>query len=61
MEPKKKYTAPRLTVEAYETEVGYAASVFTNLSFWDISLMPDEQVENYTQHDTWTSEGGFWD
>lgn len=60
MEPKKQYTAPQLTVVEFKSEKGYAASTLTSLSFWDVSLMTTGQVEDYTQHDTWTSEGGFW-
>ena len=60
MEIKKEYVAPLLTVVKIKVERGYAASLYTNLSLWDVSFFSSNQVEAYTQHDTWTSDGGFW-
>lgn len=62
METKKQYIAPQMMVVYIKMEKGYAASIFTTLSFWDATILSTtQQVESYTLHEDWTSSGGFWD
>lgn len=61
METKKQYVTPKLTVVTVKAERGYAASIFSSLSFWDASiLMPTQQVESYTLHEDWTTGSEFF-
>lgn len=57
MKEKKEYIAPRLQAVTFKAEKGYAGSL-TALAM-DIE---DQQMEDYTCHDTWTSGSNhFWD
>lgn len=58
MDKKKEYEAPQLTVAVVKTEAGYAASALNTLLFWEASAT--QQVEDYTVHDTWNNDSGFW-
>ena len=61
METKKQYIAPHLTVVTVKVESGYAASIFSSLSFWDASILTStQQVESYTLHDEWTTGSEFF-
>lgn len=62
---KKQYSAPRMTVEAYSAELGYAGSNMVNvdldqLMFW----RNDDPVELYDERSGWgasTENNHFWD
>lgn len=58
-EEKKQYEAPQLTVATVRTERGYAASTLNSLALW-LSAYDSQQVESYSEHEDWGSDGDFW-
>lgn len=54
------YEAPQLTVVSFHTERGYALSA-VELNLWELEVDDQQQMESYTQHDTWLegSDGFF--
>ncbi len=61
MKTKEEYKAPELTVVSFKVEQGFTASgPLFDLRLWEMGIGEDD-VEDYSVHDSWHQSDGFWD